>query len=99
MYAMMGKKIAWVPLEVDGVITLYQGEKLIHSSIFFSQMILLHTDEYYPIGAGRKSQPTVHNYYHDHDTPLNQPLLTLHISVKCKQTTRMALKAINLKRH
>ena len=73
--------------------------KMIDSSIFFSQMILLHTDEYYLIGAGRKSQPTAHNYYHDHDSSLNQPLLNIHISVKCKQTTRMALKAINLKRH
>ena len=46
MYAMIGeKKFAKVPLVVDGVITPYQAERMIHSSIFFSQMILLHTDE------------------------------------------------------
>ena len=97
---MMGEKeIARVSLIVDGVITPYQGERMIHSSIFFSLMILLHTDECYLIGAGRKCQPTVHNCYHDHDIPSNQPLLNLHISVKGKRITRMALKAINLKRH
>ena len=47
---------------------------MIHSSIFFSQMILLHTDEYYLIGAGEKSQPTVHNYHHDHDKSLKSTL-------------------------
>ena len=96
---MGAKKIARVSLVVDGVITPYQGERMIHSSIFYSQMILVHTDEYYLIAAGRKCQPTVHNCYHDHDIFSNQPSLNLHISAKGKQITRMALKAINLKRH
>ena len=47
---------------------------MIRSSIFFSQMTLLHTDEYYLIGAGKKNQPTVHNYYHDLDESLKLSL-------------------------
>ena len=76
----------------------YQRDKMIPSSSFFSQMTSLQTDEYYIIGAGKESQSTLHNYFHDHNKSLKSALAEPSNLCPRQTNTRKAVKAINLHR-
>ena len=71
---------------------------MIHSSIFCAQMNFLHTAEYYLVGSAKKRQLTL-PIRTISTNPKNRPLLNLHVFVQGELSIRMAIKAINLKRH